>query len=72
MANQGGSREPHQRSGQQDHKNDDMKRGAQQGGGSKSGQQSAEEFASKQAGQRSGSGNDPHKASETARKGGRS
>ena len=52
MANQGGSREQHERAGQQSHKNDDMNRG-QQGGGERSGQQRAEDFENEgQGGQR--------------------
>lgn len=81
MANQGGSREQHERAGQQSHKNDDMNRG-QQGGGERSGQQRAEDFENEgQGGQRGegerrgGSGNfadDPDRASEAGRKGGQS
>lgn len=85
MANQGGSREQHERAGQQSHKNDDMKKRGQQGGMGRSGQQGgaggpgqqgAEEFGhEQQRGQRGGSGNfanDPKKASEAGRKGGQS
>jgi general stress protein YciG len=76
MANQGGSREQHQRAGQQSHKKDDMKRGQQGGGMGDSRQQSAENFGDKQqGGQRGGSGNfanDPKKASDAGRKGGQS
>lgn len=77
MANQGGSREQHERAGQQSHKNDDMKRGQQQGGGmGDSRQQSAENFGDKQqVGQRGGPGNfanDPKKASKAGHKGGKS
>ena len=81
MANQGGSREQHERAGQQSHKNDDMNRG-QQGGGERSGQQRAEDFETEQQGgqrdeeaRRGGTGNfaeDPEKASEAGRKGGQS
>jgi hypothetical protein len=76
MANQGGSREQHQRAGQQSHKKDDMKRGQQGGCMGDSSQQSAENFGDKQqGGRRGGSGNfanDPKKASDAGRKGGQS
>lgn len=76
MANQGGSREQHERAGQRSHKKDDMKRGQQGGGMERSGQQGAQDFGrEKEGGQRGGSGNfanDPKKASEAGRKGGQS
>ena len=76
MANQGGSKEQHQRGGQQSHKNEDTKRG-QQGGTEKSGQQRAQDQAGGQqgGGERGGSGNfanDRERASEAGRKGGKS
>ncbi len=76
MPNQGGSREQHERAGQQSHKNDDMKRGQQGGGERDPRQQSAQNFGDKQqGGQRGGSGNfadDPKRASERGRKDGQS
>ena len=78
MANKGGSREQHERAGQQSHKNDDMNRGRQ--GGERGGQR-AEDLGNEQQGQRGGDGErggsgnfaqDPERASEAGRKGGRS
>lgn len=66
MANQGGSREQHQKAGEQSHKNDDRNRQQQAEGGQKRQQE---------GGERGGSGNfanDRERASEAGRKGGRS
>lgn len=73
MANQGGNHEQHVKAGQQSHKNDDKSRDMD----NRRGQQQAEGGSESQqgGGQRGGSGNfanDPQRASEEGRKGGKS